>query len=134
MAFEDLFRLSVHAVITNREHRILQLRQTYNDRRWGLPGGALEPGETFHEALVRECKEELGLNIHIEYMSGIYYHSAYNSHVGVFRCAFPSGASIRLSAEHSEYRFFPLDDLSTVQQHRVKDCLDFDGRVKSARF
>ena len=57
MSFEDQFRLSSHAVITNDHGHILQLKQTYGDKRWGLPGGALEPGETIHEALFRECLE-----------------------------------------------------------------------------
>jgi hypothetical protein len=45
MAFEDLFRMSVHAVIGN-EAGVLLLRATYAKRVWGLPGGALEPGES----------------------------------------------------------------------------------------
>ncbi len=30
---------------------------------WELPGGKLEPGESVHEALVRELKEELALTV-----------------------------------------------------------------------
>ncbi|MBN2824229.1 MAG: NUDIX domain-containing protein [Campylobacterales bacterium] len=33
------------------------------DGRTGFPGGTLEEGETLEEALVREIKEEIGLNI-----------------------------------------------------------------------
>ena len=29
--------------------------------RWGFPGGKIEPGETPHEAIVRECIEEIGI-------------------------------------------------------------------------
>jgi len=31
--------------------------------KWVPPGGHLEPGETFHEAAVREFKEETGLDV-----------------------------------------------------------------------
>lgn len=30
MVFDDKFRLSVHAVITNKEEKILQLKSTYD--------------------------------------------------------------------------------------------------------
>lgn len=39
---------------------ILLLRRTDN-RCWGLPGGAIEPGETLEDAARRERQEETGL-------------------------------------------------------------------------
>lgn len=32
---------------------------------WSLPGGAVEPGETLEEAVVREVEEEIGLNVEV---------------------------------------------------------------------
>ena len=32
---------------------------------WSLPGGAVEPGETLEEAVVREVAEEIGLNVEV---------------------------------------------------------------------
>lgn len=134
MAFDDYFRLSVHAVFINKEGKILQLKSTYEGERWGLPGGALEPNETIHEALLRECQEELGVEVNIEYLTGIYFHKAYNSHAMIFKCSMNKNDTIRLSNEHSEYRYFSLEELSPIQRHRVLDCLEFKGFVKSAKF
>lgn len=65
----------------------------------------------------------------------MYFHSAYNSHVLLFRCEFMEpDANIQLSSEHSEYRYFDLDELSVVQHQRIMDCLNFDGEVKSRKF
>jgi 8-oxo-dGTP diphosphatase len=46
MAFQDMYRMSVHAVITNDRNEVLLLRQTYGNLTWGLPAGAVDPGET----------------------------------------------------------------------------------------
>lgn len=151
MAFNDTFRLSSHAVITNAQGQVLLLKANYGNFAWGLPGGALEPGETIHEALVRECQEELGLGVQVNYLSGVYYHSAYQSQAFIFRCELvlpelhegpevaKNGAEgellpIHLSHEHSEFAFHDIDTLSAVQQQRIKDCLNFNGVVMSAKF
>lgn len=134
MGFEDWFRLSVHAVITDSERRVLLLKATYAEQAWGLPGGALDPGETIHEGLRRECEEELGSPVSILYLSGVYSHSRVQSHAFIFRCALPTRAQLRLSHEHSDLRYFHPDELAPVQRQRVVDCLRFDGKVLSARF
>jgi 8-oxo-dGTP diphosphatase len=134
MGFNDFFRFSVHAVITNNEGKLLLLKQTYTHKGWGLPGGGVEPGETIHEAIKRECYEELGLHIIITAFTGLYYHKTYNSQVGIFRCELPDGANISLSSEHSEYKWFDISELSDIQKLRVQDSLNFNGQIISRAF
>ncbi|MCL1140272.1 NUDIX hydrolase [Shewanella pneumatophori] len=137
MAFDDKFRLSSHAVIIKQdgsEPKVLLLKATYGNCDWGLPGGALEPGETIHDALLRECLEELGVAVKVNYLSGVYYHQAYESQAFIFKCELPPAANIMLSDEHSEYRFIPVSSLSVVQKQRIEDCLNYNGVVISRRF
>ncbi|SCK18079.1 NUDIX hydrolase [Vogesella sp. LIG4] len=134
MAFDDRFRMSCHAVITDAAGQVLLLQASYGDGSWGLPGGALEPGETIHQALLRECREELGVTVGIDYLSGIYYHAQYQSQVCIFRCQLPAAARLQLSGEHLAWRYWALVELSAVQRRRVEDCLGFDGTVRSAAF
>lgn len=138
MAFDDFYRISSHAVIQNEAGQILLLKANYADASWGLPGGSLDIGETIHQALYRECFEELGCKVKIQYLSGVYYHSNVNSHAFIFRSEFihstGSTPEIRLSNEHSHFKWFELHELSKVQQIRVKDCLAFNGTVKSRTF
>nr|WP_321269630.1 NUDIX domain-containing protein [uncultured Tolumonas sp.] len=134
MAFDDKFRLSSHAVILNSVGEVLLLKADYGSKSWGLPGGALEPGETIHEELIRECREELCSDILINYLSGVYFHSAYNSQAFIFRCELPSPSNITLSNEHSEFRYAAISELSAVQQQRISDCLNYSGVVVSAKF
>ncbi len=134
MGFNDFFRFSVHAVITNKKEQVLLLKQTYGDKRWGLPGGGVEPGETIHEAIKRECAEELGINVLISAFTGLYYHKSFNSQVGIFKCEILDENSICLSEEHSEYGWFNISELSDVQKLRVQDAVEFDGQVTSRAF
>lgn len=133
MGFHDFYRLSSHAVIVNEHNQVLLLKATYAGCAWGLPGGGLDQGETIHQALLRECHEEIGCEVSIDYLSGVYVHTAVNSHAFIFRCHL-KGQSIQLSDEHSEYQWFDLDQLSNVQRIRVEDCLNFTGQIQSRVF
>lgn len=134
MGVHDFYRMSAHAVIVNAQHQVLLLKANYADHAWGLPGGGLDMGETIHQALLRECQEELGCAVDVAYLSGVYFHAAVCSHAFIFRCALPENAQIQLSGEHSACRWFALDELSAVQRIRVDDCLQFDGAVRSRSF
>ncbi len=54
----------VGAILADGE-RILLIRRGHEPEagRWSLPGGRIEPGETDHQALVREVREETGLEV-----------------------------------------------------------------------
>lgn len=134
MGFQDTFRFGVHAVITDSEGRVLLLKRTYGDLNWGLPGGGVDPGETIHQAILRECREEIGLEVQEPVLTGFYYHSRINAQVGIFRCSIPEEGVIRLSAEHSDYRWVPIPELSEVQRVRVLDALNDQGNVVSRAF
>ena len=133
MAYENLYRLSAHAVITDSEQRVLLLKSTFGAASWELPGGALEPGETIHECVQRECTEELGQEIRVLHLTGVYYHKVHNSHVFIFRAEL-SLESVVLSREHSAFQYFAVEEMAAVQRKRVEDCLAFNGVVVSAKF
>ncbi len=134
MGFDDTYRMSSHAVITDSEGHVLMLKATYGNLNWGFTGGALDPGETVLDALHRECMEELGCGIAIRYLSGVYHHKGVNSHALIFRCELLDNTPVVLSEEHSEWKYMALDELSPTQRKRVEDCLSFQGEVRSAIF
>lgn len=64
---------------------------------WYLPGGKREPGESDGDALVREIREELSIDLLPETMA----------HVGVFVAqadAKPQGTMVRLTCYRAEFR------------------------------
>ncbi len=59
------------AIILNDKNEVL-LQQRSDNHKWGVPGGAVEPGEEPAAAVIREVKEETGLTIRPERIVGIY--------------------------------------------------------------
>lgn len=57
-------RDAARAVVLDSDGRILLVRFEFPDRHvWACPGGGLEPGESHEDALRRELREEVGLEI-----------------------------------------------------------------------
>ena len=57
-------------IVYNERNEILQKRGDRNE--WGLPGGAMELGESLEETAKREIFEETGLNVEVEHLIGVY--------------------------------------------------------------
>ena len=68
------FALSVKALIYDREGRILLLRRSQSSHanvgKWDLPGGKVDPGEQFDQAVIREVMEETGLKVSLQHVTG----------------------------------------------------------------
>jgi 8-oxo-dGTP pyrophosphatase MutT (NUDIX family) len=65
-----VIRPGVAAVIFDEGRVLLQRRD--DTGRWGLPGGGVEPGESVRQALIREVREETGLEVEPLRLIGVY--------------------------------------------------------------
>jgi ADP-ribose pyrophosphatase YjhB (NUDIX family) len=64
-------KVGTTAVVPDGHGRVLlQLRS--DDARWGLPGGWLDPGETPEQGVVREVREETGLEIEVVRLAAVF--------------------------------------------------------------
>jgi 8-oxo-dGTP pyrophosphatase MutT (NUDIX family) len=52
--------------------RFLAVSRRNDTTRWGLPGGKVDPGETNLEAVMREVREELGLDLDHQALEPLY--------------------------------------------------------------
>ena len=83
---------------------------------WECASGRLEQGEGFVEAVRREAREELSLDVRIECLLGTahFYRGdkvPENEMVGVhFGCSIPNDAGLRLSEEHSTHRWVTAEE------------------------
>lgn len=67
---EKLPRVAVDAIIADGKKILLIKRK--DERGWALPGGLLEYGETTENAIVREVREETGLDVKALRLFGVY--------------------------------------------------------------
>ncbi len=74
MASHKPFGLSVRAVIFDAQGRVLLLKRSPRSKnypgKWEFPGGKVDRGERFDDALVREVREETGLAVGLKRFIG----------------------------------------------------------------
>ncbi|MEV4927904.1 NUDIX hydrolase [Streptomyces roseoverticillatus] len=129
------------AVVVDDEGRVLVIHKTDNNL-WALPGGGHDIGESIAETAIREVREETGIDIEIEHVTGIYSNPdhvmAYDD--GEVRQQFticfrarPTGGTLRNSRESKDVRWVSPADLSNLNIHpsmrlRIEHGLD-EGRA-----
>ena len=79
--------------------------------RWEFPGGKVEPGESETDALVRECREELGVEIRVGELLGTVAQDSFV--LRVYRAALLAGEPLPLQ-DHDELRWLAADEAPAV--------------------
>jgi 8-oxo-dGTP diphosphatase len=106
---------STRAVIENGENRILFIRRhhsSHGNGLWCLPGGKVDVGETVEESLIREVREELGVEaVSPEFL---FYQDSLPFEKGKMHCIvfyFHCGIEgpIRINDESSEYMWMDVE-------------------------
>lgn len=120
-------RLGAAAVIFEGAVRVLLVRHSYGLRNWELPGGGRKPHESVDAAVRREVREETGLEVAVERISGIYYEPETDQHHFAFVCTQVNEATPRASSpEILECGYWPLDALpkpiSDFTTRRINDA------------
>ena len=77
------YGLTVRGIIKNDADEILIVKRHPKSRTdpemWELPGGKVEKGEDFDVALVREIKEETGIELNLNYKPKPFFEVAYRN-------------------------------------------------------
>ena len=110
-------------IIDDAQSRVLLVRQTA-DGRWSTPGGVLEPEETPATAVVREVKEETGLDVSIVRLLGVFGGPAFvvqypngdrSQYVStIFECAVVGGSLLPDGDETDQLTFAGPGELAQL--------------------
>lgn len=141
-------KLPLHIVATmgfveNEQGEIL-LVKIRRDGKWVFPGGQVEVGENLIKGVMREVKEESGIDVKVSHLTGIYSNTeTYPGHSGVktvptkvmfyFVCE-PIGGELIRSDETSDSRWMVKEKVLEMvtdesQRTRYQAFLDYGGSV-----
>lgn len=108
--------VKVVAAIIIHENKIFATQRGYGEFKdgWEFPGGKIEPGETPQEALVREIKEELDIEIEVkDFLETVEYdYPEFHLSMDCFFCTIKSGEMVL--KEHEAAKWLTAERLDSV--------------------
>lgn len=120
--------IEVVAGIIKDDDKIFATQRGYGDFKdgWEFPGGKMEPGETCEQALARELKEELAIDVNVDkFLCTVDYdYPTFHLTMHCFYCSVVGGELTLL--EHEAAKWLKMTELHSV------DWLPADVEVVSA--
>ena len=109
--------IRVVAAIIVHEDKVFATQRGYGEFKggWEFPGGKIEEGETPQEALVREIKEELNVEIEVGELLDVVEYDYPNFHLSMdcFICKIKSGDLVL--NEHEAAKWLTKETLDSVE-------------------
>ena len=129
--------------IVFKGNRVLLARRNQEPGKgqWSLPGGMVELGETLEQALVREIREEAGIDIKIGGLARLLDRIIHDDgqrvqyhYVIVDYWAEMVSGEPRAASDVSDLRFVPLGEVQSMEVHRdVKDTIGIAVKMREAQ-
>jgi len=104
--------LGVNTAIVRNNRILLTLRTDWEV--WCLPGGSVEADESLAQAAIRETREELGFEVKLTRLVGLYSRNGWldqGLHVAVFAAEITGGELALQQEEVLEARWFAADEV-----------------------
>ena len=110
--------IDVVAALIWKDGRFLACQRPANKARallWEFAGGKVEPGESGEQALVRECREELGVELRVlgAFMDVTHAYPELTVHLTLYESEIASGEVQRL--EHNDIRWITVEEIDEYE-------------------
>lgn len=114
------YGLTVRGIIKNKDNEILLVKRHPKSRTdpemWELPGGKVEKGEFFTDALVREIKEETDLDCEVgDFAEAIQNDYSHKRTVQIMMYLENVTGEVKISEEHTEWMWVSLEDMKNLK-------------------
>ncbi|BDC18968.1 NUDIX hydrolase [Acidianus sp. HS-5] len=102
-------------ILSDKKVLLVQRSKPPNKGAWAIPGGKVEYGETLKEALRREMKEELDVDVNPEDLIGVIEIIKEGFHYVIldFLCEIKHG-KIKAGSDALDAKFFSLEEMSKI--------------------
>ena len=108
--------IAVSTVIQNNNKEILLVQE--HNGKFNLPGGHLEQGESIADGAIREAREEVNLEIELEYLIGLYHGKGRGANLVFFTTSFRNQA-VAQKSEILDCAWFSVEALRTLNDDRI---------------
>ena len=114
------YGLTVRGIIKNGSGEILIVKRHPKSKTdpemWELPGGKVERGEFFADALVREIKEETNLDVEIgDFCEAVQNDYSHKRTVQLMMYLINVEGEVKISDEHTEFMWASIEKIKTLE-------------------
>lgn len=117
-------KIDIRALVLNKENKILMAKEQ-NDGKWSIPGGWGDIGYSPSEVVVKEVKEETGLDVKVLKLLAVFdkkCHPHPPEPLYVYKLVFlceKNGGDLKRGFDIEDVDYFDIDDLPALSENRV---------------
>lgn len=112
------YGLTVRGIIKNNDEILVVKRHPKSrtdPEMWELPGGKVESGEFFTDALIREIKEETNLDVSVaDFCEAIQNDYSHKRTVQIMMYLENIEGEVKISDEHTDWKWATLEEIKTL--------------------
>ena len=125
---------TVDVILRAGEGGVVLIRRRNPPWGWALPGGFVDYGESVEQAARREVREEVGADVELDRLVGVYSHPERDPRMHtlsvVFTAEVEDSSHLRPGDDAGEVRVFPLEDLPETAFDHGRILRDYLGHLQ----